>query len=205
MSAGPIRDKQIQSDRAARVNYQEAQEAARQALEAEKLAEKLKDPAYQARVKQANIDRLKQESDREQRIRDMEASMRKTINERFPNAAKAFTPKFSTGLAFQESIDKRIFDSFEKHSLGQPRRQFNPSFGVVKQPLDLFAKDASPPGVAGLPWGGGFTTPKRLLVNTATSWGMPGAGIHQFSSPVAQMPVQGFALGMPTVHKFQPR
>lgn len=201
MGAGPIRDKQIQSDRAARVNYQEAQEASRQALE----AEKLKDPAYQARVKQANIDRLKQKQDREQRIRDMEASFDKTIRERFPNAAKAFTPKFSTGQSFQESINQRIADSFERHSLGKPRRQFNPSFGVVKQPLDLFAKDASPPGVAGLPWGGGFTTPKRLLVNTTTSWGMPGAGIHQFSSPVAEMPVQGFALGMPTVHKFQPR
>jgi|31_taG_2_1085359.scaffolds.fasta_scaffold03972_4 hypothetical protein len=202
MSAGPIRDKQIQSDRAARVNYQQASRQAKlQALEAEAKTWRLADPAAQARLEQANIDIRNQE----QRNRDMEASMRKTINERFPNAAKAFTPKFSTGQSFQESIDKRIFDSFEKHSLGKPRRQFNPSFGVVKQPLDLFAKDASPPGVAGLPWGGGFTTPKRLLVNTATSWGMPGAGIHQFSSPVAEMPVQGFALGMPTVHKFQPR
>jgi hypothetical protein len=54
-----IRDKQIQADRANRVQYQKA-------LEEEKLA----DPAYQARLEQSRIDRQERKAYQDQRSRD---------------------------------------------------------------------------------------------------------------------------------------
>lgn len=90
--SSPIRDQQIQTDRAARVNYQQALQ---QALEEEKLA----DPAYQARVEQAKIDRQEREAYQEQRSQDFQANWEARFRESFPNApipgsaeAKAFNP-----------------------------------------------------------------------------------------------------------------
>ena len=90
--SSPIRSKQIQADRANRVQYQ-------QALEEEKLA----DPAYQARLEQAReqsrIDRQERKAYQEQRSRDFKANWEARFRENFPNApipgsaeAKAFNP-----------------------------------------------------------------------------------------------------------------
>ena len=90
--SSPIRDAQLQADRAARVNYQQALQ---QALEEEKLA----DPAYQARIEQAKIDKQKREAYQEQRSQDFQDNWNARFREVFPNApipgsaeAAAFNP-----------------------------------------------------------------------------------------------------------------
>lgn len=90
--SSPIRDAQLQADRAARVNYQQALQ---QALEEEKLA----DPAYQARIEQAKIDKQEREAYQEQRSQDFQDNWNARFREVFPNApipgsaeAAAFNP-----------------------------------------------------------------------------------------------------------------